>query len=305
MNQAITMYTELTADDILGKIKHNAPLSRITWFKTGGPADILFDPFNIYDLSHFLKQLPPSIPVQVIGAGSNIIVRDGGIRGVIIRLGSGFSSLYASNNNLFAGSALLDMQVAQFAAKQNIGGFEFLSGIPGTIGGAIAMNAGAYGREMANLIKYVVAVGRDGTIRTLTNQEMKFCYRGNKLNEFFIFTGAMMAGYQSDKQNILEQINTIQNNRQQSQPTNQKTAGCTFKNPEGLSAWKLIDSAGCRGMQMGGAQISDKHCNFIINNGTATAADLEKLGNKVKDIVKQKHNIALEWEIKIIGTPQE
>lgn len=301
------------------RIRENADLSKTNWFRVGGPAQYLFKPENAQDLSAFLKALPQSVPVTVLGVGSNLIVRDGGIDGVVIKLGRGFVDITVNGGQwtvhgkespatshqlpatITAGAGALDINVAAFARDNGIAGLEFLCGVPGTIGGAVRMNAGAYGADTSQVLVEAEIVERDGTIRTLTNKELGFVYRNSSLPQGAIVTRATFKGVKGDVEQIRARMEEISAAREATQPIRTRTGGSTFKNPEGHKAWELVDRAGCRGLMVGGAQVSEKHCNFLINTGTATAADLEILGEEVIRRVKEKTGITLEWEIKRIG----
>ncbi len=283
------------------RLRQNADLSKTNWFRVGGAAEWLFKPENTEDLAEFLKVLPPEIPVTVLGVGSNVIVRDGGIDGVVVKLGRHFAMSHLQDAHLVAGAGMLDLNVALFACDHGIAGLEFLSGIPGTIGGAVRMNAGAYGVEIKDVLVECQAVLRSGEIKVFTSEELGFSYRKSALPEGAIVTHAVFAAVPGERQEIAARIQEISRMREDTQPIRARTGGSTFKNPEGHKAWELIDKAGCRGMIIGGAQVSEKHCNFLINTATATAADLERLGNRVIEIVKEKTGITLEWEIKRIG----
>jgi len=283
------------------RLRQNADLSKTNWFRVGGPAEWLFRPEDVNDLSAFLALLPLDIPVTVLGVGSNVIVRDGGIDGVVIKLGRGFTQMSAEGELLTVGAACLDLNVAQYACENNLAGLEFLSGIPGTIGGAVFMNGGAYGSDTSQVLVEAEIVERSGKIRTLSNAEMGFSYRHSALPEGAIVTRAVFKMQAGNKENIAGKIADIQKSREDTQPIRARTGGSTFKNPEGHKAWELIEKAGCRGLTIGGAQVSEKHCNFLINIGTATAADLEALGEEVITSVKDKTGIILEWEIKRMG----
>ncbi|MEO8559041.1 MAG: UDP-N-acetylmuramate dehydrogenase [Rhodospirillales bacterium] len=285
---------------VRGRLTENASLGAVTWFGVGGPADVLFRPADRDDLVAFLKGKPTDVPATVIGVGSNLLVRDGGVRGVVIRLGRGFVGIGARDNRIHAGAAALDLAVALTARDHAIGGLEFLSGVPGTIGGALRMNAGAYGSDMARVLHSAEAVDGAGNIHALTAAEMKFAYRSSATPADFIFTSAVLQGTNGDRTKIAHRIVEIENERQASQPRS-KTGGSTFVNPPGLRAWELIDRAGCRGLQIGGAQVSDKHCNFLINTGAATAHEIETLGEEVRRRVFANSGLRLEWEIKRIG----
>ena len=286
------------------RIRENADLSRTNWFRVGGPAQYLFKPENAEDLSVFLKVLPQSVPVTVLGVGSNLIVRDGGIDGVVIKLGRGFVDIEVKDDIVTAGAGALDIHVAATARDNGVAGLEFLCGVPGTIGGAVRMNAGAYGCDTSQVLVEAEIVERSGAIRTLTNKELGFVYRNSNLSEDAIVTRAIFKGTKGDVEKIRERMQEISDAREATQPIRTRTGGSTFKNPEGHKAWELIDRAGCRGLMVGGAQVSEKHCNFLINTGDATAADIEKLGEEVIRRVKEKTGITLDWEIKRIGKLQ-
>src|SRR5712672_483493 len=277
-----------------GRLLANQSLAELTWFRVGGPAQVLFTPSDQDDLGYFLAQLPRELLVYVVGVGSNLIVRDGGLPGVVIRLGPrGFGETSASRDIVSAGAAALDKRVAEAAAAANIGGLEFFFGIPGTIGGALRMNAGANGSETKDVLVEATGFGRDGRKQIFDNAGMKFIYRNSGVDPSFIFTAAPEA--------IRARMNEVQNHRETAQPIREKTGGSTFKNPPGESAWKLIDAAGCRGLRVGGAQVSEMHCNFLINTGDATGHDIETLGETVRARVKENCGIELHWEIKRIG----
>jgi UDP-N-acetylmuramate dehydrogenase len=286
------------------RLRQQADLSKTNWFRVGGPAEWLFKPSSAQDLSDFLSRLPRSVAVTVLGVGSNLIVRDGGIEGVVIKLGRGFVDMACEGDTLTVGAGCLDANVAQFACDHSVSGLEFLVGVPGTIGGAVRMNAGAYGNDLSQVLVSAEVVERDGKIRTLSNKELKFVYRNSGLPEGALVTRATLKGVPGKQPIIAQKMAEISQAREETQPIRSRTGGSTFKNPEGHKAWELIDKVGCRGMKLGGAQVSEKHCNFLINTGTATAADLEALGNKVIQIVKEKTGITLEWEIKRIGKVQ-
>lgn len=283
------------------RLRENADLSRTNWFRVGGPAEWLFKPENTQDLSAFLALLPKEIPVTVLGVGSNLIVRDGGIDGVIIKLGRGFAGIEAKGETVIAGGGALDVNVAHVACEASLSGLEFLAGIPGTIGGAVRMNAGAYGSDTSQVLLDAEIVERSGKIRTLTNKELGFVYRNSGLPNGAIVTRATFKTTPGDKPWIASKIQEITTAREETQPVRSRTGGSTFKNPEGHKAWELIDRAGCRGLTIGGAQVSEKHCNFLINTGTATAYDIETLGEEIIKRVKEKCGVTLEWEIKRIG----
>jgi UDP-N-acetylmuramate dehydrogenase len=288
---------------VRGRLTEGSALSAVTWFRVGGPADVLFKPADIEDLAHFLKQKPIDVPVTVIGVGSNLLVRDGGIEGVVVRLGRGFTEISAGGTTLSAGAGALDLNVALSARDAGIGGLEFLSGIPGTIGGALRMNAGAYESDVSQVFRHADALDPRGALHRLGRIEMGFTYRHCAVPEDWIFVGGAFAGQQDDPKAIHARIQEIQSKREESQPIRARTGGSTFVNPTGHKAWKLIDEAGCRGLRKGAAMVSDKHCNFLINTGDATAADIEALGEEVRRRVRDRSGIELAWEIKRIGRP--
>ncbi len=287
---------------IRGSYRQNFKLANVTWFNVGGEADILFKPVDAEDLANFLKNKPEELPCFVMGVGSNLLVRDGGIRGVVIKLGREFTHISHNENTLVVGAGALDSSISNYCLENSLTGLEFLSGIPGVIGGAIAMNAGAYGDETAEHLIKLEAINNNGEIITLSNVDCGFKYRSNSLSKDLIFTKAYFRVKNGDKQSIQEKINYIQEQRQASQPIKSKTGGSTFKNPDKQQAWKLIDEAGCRGLKLGNAMMSEKHCNFMLNLGNAKAAELEELGEKVRKRVYEHTGIMLEWEIKIIGS---
>ena len=287
--------------DLRGRLTANQPLGPFTWFRVGGPAQVYYAPEDEADLAYFLQHLPADIPVTVIGVGSNLIVRDGGIEGVVIRLGRGFNDIVTDEDAIKAGAAALDKRVAEAAAAAGIGGLEFYFGIPGTIGGAIRMNAGANGGETKDVLVEATGVTRAGAIVTLNNAAMNFRYRGNGADPSIIFTSALYRGKITAAESIRARMAEVQQHRETTQPIREKTGGSTFKNPQGHSAWKLIDEAGMRGHRLGGAQVSEMHCNFLINTGNASAADIEALGEAVRARVKEHSGIELAWEIKRIG----
>lgn len=286
---------------VRGSYRERADLSKINWFNVGGPAEVMFRPADSEDLAHFLKEKPEDVPVTVLGVGSNLLVRDGGIDGVVIRLGRGFVDIHHEGNTIHAGAGALSFNVAMASQQYGLAGLEFLSGIPGTIGGACAMNAGAYGRDVAAVLVSAEAVDEAGQLHVLTPDDIGYVYRGNTLPEGMIFTKAVLRGEADDESVIAARIAEISKQRESTQPIKSRTSGSTFKNPEGHKAWQLVDEAGCRGLMVGKAQVSEKHCNFLINTGGATAADLENLGEEVRRRVKAKSGITLEWEIKRIG----
>jgi len=289
-----------------GKLLLNEALAPFTWLRVGGPADVLFLPEDEDDLAAFLQVLDPALPVMAIGVGSNLLVRDGGVEGVVIRLGRGFGAVEArGDSQIFAGAAVLDANLPKAAAQAGIAGLEFFRGVPGAIGGACMMNAGCYGAETKDVLVEAYAMTRAGECVTLSNQEMGFSYRRctAAASGGLIFTGALFKGTPDAPEAVFERMEAITARREASQPIREKTGGSTFKNPEGHSAWKLVDEAGWRGKPFGGAQFSDVHANFLINANNATAADLEGLGEAVRADVLAKLGLTLEWEIKRIGRP--
>src|SRR3981189_1558520 len=277
-------------------------LAELTWFRVGGRAQVLFTPADEDDLAYFLEHLPGELPVYVVGVGSNLIVRDGGLPGVVIRLSPrGFGESSADGDIVSAGAAALDKRVAETAASANISGLEFFFGIPGTIGGALRMNAGANGAETKDVLIEATGIGRDGKKHAFANADMKFVYRNSGVDASIIFTSARFRGLIAAPDKIRARMNEVQNHRETAQPIREKTGGSTFKNPPGQSAWKLIDAAGCRGLRVGGGQVSEMHCHFLIHTGTATGQDIEALGETVRARVREKSGIELHWEIKRIG----
>lgn len=286
---------------VRGRLSEGSSLANVTWFRVGGPAEVLFKPADLEDLRSFIAQKPADVPVTLLGVGSNLLVRDGGIPGVVIRLGRAFAEIRIEGNRVIAGAAALDLNVALAARDAGLGGLEFLSGIPGTIGGALRMNAGAYGSDMAAVLRQATAIDATGTLRQLDHADMGFTYRHAAIAEDWIFIGAELAGSPDQVAAIRERIEAIQQSRAESQPIRARTGGSTFVNPTPHRAWELIDGAGCRGLRLGGAMVSEKHCNFLINTGTATAADIEALGEEVRRRVREHSGINLQWEIKRIG----
>jgi len=286
-----------------GRISANQELAPYTWFRVGGPAQVFFSPADEDDLAYFLKNLPQDIPVMAMGVGSNLIVRDGGVPGVVIRLGGkAFGSIeFLDNNRVRAGAAVPDQKFARELANAGLAGMEFYVGIPGTIGGALRMNAGAHGGETTDVLIEARAVTRKGEIVTLSHADMGFSYRHSAPPEDMIFTSALFQGKPDTKENILARMDDITKKREASQPIREKTGGSTFANPKPLSAWKVIDEAGCRGLVMGDAQVSQMHCNFLINCGQASAADIENLGEEMRRRVKEHSGVELHWEIKRVG----
>lgn len=286
---------------VRGSYRFDVPLAPTNWFRVGGPADVLFKPADVQDLADFLKALPKEIPITVIGVGSNLIVRDGGLEGVVIRLGRGFTDVTIEGDTLVSGAAVLDVNVARFAADNGRAGLEFYAGIPGTIGGALAMNAGAYEGETKDVLIKAEAVDRAGNIHTLSVEDCKYTYRHFGGPEGLIFTRAWFKTHAGTPEAIHTRIHEITTKREATQPVRERTGGSTFKNPEGHKAWQLVEQAGCRGLTIDDAQMSAMHCNFMINTGNATAAALESLGDEVRKRVKDTSGVELEWEIKRIG----
>ncbi|CAN5380667.1 UDP-N-acetylmuramate dehydrogenase [soil metagenome] len=286
-----------------GRLTADAPLGAQTWFRTGGPAEVLFRPADVADLSEFLKALPADVPVTVLGVGSNLLVRDGGIRGVVIRLMRGFTGVAVEGHEVVAGAGALDLNIALTARDHSLTGLEFLSGIPGTIGGAFPTNAGAYGGELAEVLISAETVDRAGKVRTVTPSELGLSYRHSKAPADWIFTSARLRAAPGDQLAIARRIAEIDSARAETQPRS-RTGGSTFANPPNLKAWELIDRAGCRGLTIGEAQVSEKHCNFLINLGAATAADIESLGEEVRSRVYKRSAVLLQWEIRRIGEPK-
>jgi UDP-N-acetylmuramate dehydrogenase len=283
-----------------GRLTADAPLGAQTWFRTGGPAEVLFRPADVEDLAAFLAALPAEVPVTVLGVGSNLLVRDGGIRGVVIRLMRGFTGIAVEGDEVAVGAGAPDLNVALTAREHALAGLEFLSGIPGTIGGAFPTNAGAYGRELSDVLISADVVDRKGQVHTVAAAELGLGYRHSKFPDGWIFTSARLRAKAGDEMEIARRIAEIDSARAESQPRS-RTGGSTFANPPALKAWDLIDRAGCRGLRIGDAEVSEKHCNFLINLGNATAADIESLGEEVRSRVFQQSGILLQWEIRRIG----
>jgi UDP-N-acetylmuramate dehydrogenase len=288
-----------------GRLLSNQSLAELTWFRVGGPAQALFMPEDEADLCYFLSNLPGEVPITVVGLGSNLIVRDGGVPGVVVRLGRGFNELAVEGLNVRAGCAVPDVKVARVAQEAGIAGLSFMRGIPGGVGGALRMNGGAYGRETKDALREARAVDRQGRVHVLSNAELHFTYRHCGASDDFIFTQALFAGERGDPASIAAEMEKITESREATQPVKSRTGGSTFKNPPGQKAWQLIDAAGCRGLRIGDAQVSDMHCNFLINLGNAQAADIETLGETVRARVKENAGVELEWEIKRIGVAKE
>jgi len=290
-------------DGVRGRLVPNQLLSEITWFRVGGPAQLFFQPKDEEDLQYFLKHLPKGVKITVIGLGSNLLIRDGGLDGVVIRLSAkGFGSTEVLDDyKIRVGTALPDVKVATAAADAGIDSLTFYRGIPGGIGGALYMNAGCYGTETKDRMVELRGVNRDGEIVTLTNADMGYKYRKNNGPRGIIFTSAVYQGFAGDPEDIKSRMKEITERRETSQPTRSRTGGSTFKNPEGHSSWKLVDAAGGRGLQVGNAQVSELHCNFLLNLGDATAHDIETLGETVRNKVRENSGIELKWEIRRMG----
>jgi UDP-N-acetylmuramate dehydrogenase len=286
-----------------GRIVEQAEMAPMTWFRVGGPAELLVRPADAEDLATFLRELPHEVPVTVIGAASNLIIRDGGLHGVVIRLARGFGDVEIQPDGLIAGAAALDVTVAEHAAQAGLSGLEFLSGIPGTIGGAVAMNAGAYGGDMAQCLDWAEIVTRDGALIRLEAGELALTYRHASLPPEAVVVRARLRAAPGNPAAIARRMAEIKTSREASQPVRARTGGSTFRNPQGQKAWELIDTAGCRGLTRGGAQGSELHCNFLLNTGNASAADLEGLGEEVRTRVRVASGIELHWEIKRMGVP--
>lgn len=290
-----------------GELVANAPLSKATWFQVGGSAEVLFRPQDAVDLVDFLKSKPADVPLTILGAGTNVLIRDGGIAGVVVRLGKSFSEVRIDGQQIIAGGAAMDVNVARAAAAAGMTGLEFLSGVPGTIGGAIRMNAGAYGRELSDVIVSAEAVDPHGAAHILEAPDLGLAYRNCGVPDDWIFVSATLRGHQGCGEEIESKMTNVQAARAESQPIRSKTGGSTFANPSepeaaGAKAWELIDQAGCRGLQRGSAMVSNLHCNFLINSGGASAADLEGLGEEVRRRVVETTGIVLRWEIRRIGS---
>jgi UDP-N-acetylmuramate dehydrogenase len=287
-----------------GAYTERAALKDLVWFRAGGPADVLFRPADVDDLCAFMAARPRNLPVTMIGVGSNLLIRDGGIEGVVVRLSASFGRIErVSGTRLRAGAAALDSAVARTAAENGVAGLEFLRGVPGTVGGALRMNAGCYGREVKDCFVEARAVDGNGRLVTLTHADMGFTYRHTAPPEDLIFVEALFEGTPDDSAAVRARMDILVEQREATQPVRSKTGGSTFKNPPGYKAWQLIDEAGCRGLKYGQAQVSEKHCNFLINTGDASGADIEALGEQVRARVKDKFGVQLEWEIKRVGRP--
>lgn len=286
-----------------GQLVENAPLHRETWFRVGGPAEVMFRPADRDDLIAMIEGLPEDVPVTVIGVGSNMLVRDGGVRGLVVRMGKEMAGIEVEGDLVSAGAGASDVAVAAAARDAAVAGLEFLSGIPGTIGGALRMNAGAYGGEMTDILVEAKALDPEGRLHKLGAADMGFSYRRSAIPEGWVFTSAVMRGAPGDKAEIAARMAEIRQAREDTQPMRVRTGGSTFQNPDGHSAWELIDKAGCRGLRVGGAMVSEKHTNFLLNAGDATAADIEALGEEIRRRVKDMSGIDLHWEIRRVGVP--
>ena len=294
------LHEGVEGSEVRGRLTPNAPLAPLVWFKTGGPSDQLFEPADVADLQDFLRANSDG-PVRPLGLGSNLIIRDGGMRGVTVRLGKAFAAITVEGNRLTCGAGAPGISVASAARDAGVAGLEFLRGIPGTVGGAVRMNAGAYGREVADILVSVDVLLRSGEMRTLEVEELSYTYRHSDLPEGAIVVAATFAGVPGAPAIIGAEMDRIAAEREASQPLRSRTGGSTFKNPEGHKAWALVDAAGCRGLTRGDAQVSEKHCNFLLNLGSATSADIEALGEEVRDKVKAHSGVQLEWEIQRVG----
>jgi UDP-N-acetylmuramate dehydrogenase len=287
---------------VKGRLKEDAPLAPLVWFKSGGNAQWLFEPADEQDLVGFLKQLDPAVPVMALGLGSNMIVRDGGVPGVVVRLGKAFSKIdRLDETTLSCGGGASGILVSSTARDAGIAGLEFLRGIPGTVGGFVRMNGGAYGREVRDILISCRVALRDGTVEDWPAERLGYTYRHSELPEGAVVLSAIFRGAPGEPEAIGAEMDAIARAREESQPLRSRTGGSTFKNPPGHKAWALVDAAGCRGMMLGGAQVSEKHCNFLLNTGSATSSDIEELGEEVRRRVKAKSNILLEWEIQRVG----
>jgi len=299
---------ELTSamPELRGRVREHVNLAEITWFRVGGPAEVLFTPADEADLAYFLRNTPAEVPVTVIGIGSNLLVRDGGVPGAVVRLGRGFGEIEALDGaQMRCGTAVPDVRLAQAAAKAGVAGLAFYRGIPGAIGGALRMNAGAHGTETRDVLIAARAVDRTGQVHELGVDDLCYGYRHCGAPDDFIFTQATYQGVPGTRAEIEAAMQDVADYREEHQPTKARTGGSTFKNPPGHSAWRLVDAAGCRGLQVGGAHVSRLHCNFLINEGAATAADIETLGETVRERVRATSGVSLEWEIKRIGIPED
>jgi UDP-N-acetylmuramate dehydrogenase len=287
-----------------GTLRRDVPLAPLTWLRTGGPAEALFQPADVDDLAAFLAALPPAVPVTPMGVASNLLVRDGGIAGVVVRFGGALAKVAVEGDLVVAGAGALDQRVAQEAQRAGLAGLEFLIGIPGTVGGAVRMNAGAFGGETKDRLVWAEALDRAGVLHRLDNAALGFVYRKSALPPDWIVVRAAFRGEPGDPEPILARMQAIRSEREAAQPLRVATGGSTFKNPPGRKAWQLIDAAGCRGLRLGAAMVSEKHCNFLINTGGASAEEVERLGETVRARVKDRSGVELEWEVIRIGRPQ-
>lgn len=296
--------TIATLPKVRGKLTPNAPLAKLVWFKSGGAADFLFEPADLQDLQDFLAQVPEDIPIISLGLGSNMIIRDGGIEGVVVRLGKAFASAEdQGDHRLRCGGGASGILVSSTARDSGITGLEFLRSIPGTVGGFVRMNGGAYGSEVKDILIECDVLLKSGELVTLSLAELGYTYRHSKLPDEAVVVSALFQGRAGEPEDIQAEMDRIAESREQSQPLRSKTGGSTFKNPEGQKAWQLVDAAGCRGLTMGGAQVSEKHTNFMINTGDATSADIEALGEEVRRRVREDSGVELQWEIQRVGRP--
>lgn len=286
--------------EVRGELKKDFSLAKQTWFGVGGSAEVFFIPQDAEDLAHFLSGTQ-NLPLTILGCGSNVLIRDGGIPGIVIKLGKAFSYVKVEGNDIICGAGTRNGEIAKAAMEAGLSGLEFLTGIPGNIGGSAKMNAGAAGSDISKILKSAVMIDNFGFTHHLGREDFIFNYRDTTIPAGWIFTEITLSGTPEDKSKIAETMNNLRTQRLETQPTNVKTAGSTFRNPEGLSAWKLIDKAGCRGMRVGGAMVSEKHCNFIINTGNATANDIEQLGEEIRLRVMENSGIDLKWEIRRMG----
>jgi UDP-N-acetylmuramate dehydrogenase len=293
------------APDVRGRLEANVRMADLCWFRTGGPAQVLFTPADEEDLAYFLVRLDSALAVTVVGVGSNLLVRDGGIESVVVRLGKGFHDLRVEGLRIEVGARILDVKLATSVAEAGIAGLAFYRGIPGAVGGALRMNAGAYGAETKDVLVSCRGIDRSGTLHVFSNADMGFTYRHANAPHDVIFTSAIYEGKAGDRAEIEAQMAEITKSRQETQPINTRTGGSTFKNPPGHKAWQLIDTAGCRGLVIGDAQVSELHCNFLINRGAASAADIETLGEEVRRRVFETSGVKLEWEIERVGCVAE
>ena len=291
--------------NLRGRLLARQPMADLTWFRVGGPAQALYAPADEDDLAYFLARLPAEVPVTLVGLGSNLLVRDGGIAGVVIRLGRGFNDIQVEGDHVRAGAAVPDARMAQAAAQAGLAGLSFFRGVPGAVGGALRMNAGAYQRETKDVLMEARAVDRKGKVHVLSNADFGFSYRHSEAPADLVFTEALFRGDPGDPAAIAAEMEKVTEAREQSQPVKSRTGGSTFKNPPGKKAWELIETAGCRGLKVGDAEVSEMHCNFLINRGRASAADIEALGEEVRRRVKEHSGVMLEWEIVRVGVAKD